>query len=199
MKTALPHKALCSILLVVMGGFVSSASFAQICTREYAPLCGHVAGEPAPRTFPNRCMLDAASARFVSEGECSAMTTPQPMPRPGSDVDVHGCKGSAGYQWSEELNQCVRPWMSSAITLEVAAKRRLCTGVVEMQCLMVREWVGKREPGQAAPKWEPLFGDITGFQHTPGKRLTLRVRKDKIENPPADAPSTTYTLLKVLR
>ena len=144
-------------------------------------------------------MLDAAKATFVSEGECKAvsMSTPKPapMPMPGSDVDAHGCKASAGFQWNEELNQCVRPWMSSAVTLEVAPKRRRCTGVVEMKCLMVRE----RVPGQAAPRWEPLFGSIAGFQHVPGQHHTLRVRKDKLENPPADAPNTTYTLLKVLR
>ena len=123
----------------------------------------------------------------------------QPAPMPGSDVDAHGCKGSAGYQWSEELKQCVRPWLSRAITLDVAPQRRTCTGVIEMQCLMVREWVREREPGQAAPRWEPLFGSIAGFKHVPGKHYTLRVRKDKLENPPADAPSITYTLLKVVR
>jgi hypothetical protein len=82
----------------------------------------------------------------------------------GGDVDAHGCKGSAGFVWNAELQQCVRPWMSSAVTLEVAPKRQTCTGVIEMQCLMVRE----------------------------------RVRKDKLDNPPADAPDTTYNLLKVL-
>lgn len=199
MKSVHPHKALCASLLAVMGLFASNASLAQICTREYAPVCGQVAGESAPRTFPNRCMLDAAKATFLSEGECKAMSMstpkPAPMPMPGSDVDAHGCKASAGFQWNEELNQCVRPWMSSAVTLEVAPKRRRCTGVVEMQCMMVRE----RVPGQAAPRWEPLFGSIAGFKHVPGQHYTLRVRKDKLENPPADAPDTTYTLLKVLR
>ena len=28
----------------------------------------------------------------------------------GSDQDVHGCMGSAGYQWCKKLAQCVRPW-----------------------------------------------------------------------------------------
>ena len=205
MKNRHLHKAVSASLLAFMGLFASSTSFAQICTREYAPVCGQLAGEPAPRTFPNRCMLDAAKATFVSQGECITMSTPKPatvpmpMPMPGSDVDAHGCKGSAGFQWNEELNQCVRPWLSSAVTLEVAPKRRSCTGMVEMQCLMVREWVREREPGQAAPRWEPLFGSIAGFTHVPGKHYTLRVRKDKLENAPADAPSITYTLLKVVR
>ena len=28
----------------------------------------------------------------------------------GADRDEHGCIGSAGYTWSEEYGQCVRPW-----------------------------------------------------------------------------------------
>jgi len=30
--------------------------------------------------------------------------------RPGSDRDAHGCIGSAGYQWSELRQSCVRPF-----------------------------------------------------------------------------------------
>lgn len=29
---------------------------------------------------------------------------------PGSDRDIHGCIGSAGYSWCERSNQCERPW-----------------------------------------------------------------------------------------
>lgn len=28
----------------------------------------------------------------------------------GNDQDKHGCIASAGYKWSEVLNDCVRPW-----------------------------------------------------------------------------------------
>ena len=28
----------------------------------------------------------------------------------GGDRDEHGCMGSAGYKWSPEKQQCVRPW-----------------------------------------------------------------------------------------
>lgn len=28
----------------------------------------------------------------------------------GNDRDSHGCIGSAGYTWSEVLNECIRPW-----------------------------------------------------------------------------------------
>ena len=28
----------------------------------------------------------------------------------GSDKDLHGCVGSAGYQWCERTAECVRSW-----------------------------------------------------------------------------------------
>ena len=31
----------------------------------------------------------------------------------GNDKDEHGCIGSAGYQWDEEKQDCVRPWEDS--------------------------------------------------------------------------------------
>ena len=31
-------------------------------------------------------------------------------PLVGGDRDVHGCIGSAGYQWCAKENQCKRPW-----------------------------------------------------------------------------------------
>lgn len=189
MKKHFQHKALCTGLLALMGLLASNTSWAQVCTREYAPVCGQVTGESTPRTFANSCLLNAAQAAPVAPGECTL------LPMTGSGVDAHGCKGSAGYQWNAELSECVRPWMRSVITLEVGPKRRPCTGVVEMQCLMVRE----RADGKHRQKWQALMGTIVGFDYVPGKRYKLRVRKDHIENPPADAPDTTYTLLKVLR
>lgn len=152
-----------------------------------------------PQTFPNRCTLDNAKARFISQGECphSAVppTLPQAQPMTGQDTDSHGCKASAGYSWNAELASCIRPWVSSATTLEVAAHRQQCPGKAEAKCLMVREL----QDGQKKPRWAPLDGEIAGYQHTVGKRQLLRVRKDKLENVPADAPSITYTLLKKLR
>ena len=183
-------KTLCFSLVATLICLTSNTAQAQICTREYMPVCGQVAGEPAPRTFGNRCTLAAAQAIFVSEGQCHAL----PTPLPGSDVDAHGCKASAGYIWNKELGNCVRPWMSSAITLEVAAYRRLCTGLIQTTCLLVRELT----PGQDAPQWLPLYNGIKGFNPELGVHYTVRVRKDRTEMPPADAPDTTYALLKVL-
>jgi hypothetical protein len=34
--------------------------------------------------------------------------TPPVAPMPGADADAHGCKPSAGYQWSVLKNECIR-------------------------------------------------------------------------------------------
>ena len=167
---------------------------AQACTREYAPVCGQIAGQ-LPQTFPNRCTLDNAKARLIAQGECPHTAMPPTQPMPGSDSDAKGCIASAGYTWNAELASCIRPWMTSAITLEVAAHRQKCPGQAEAKCLMVREL----QDGQKKPRWAPFDGEIAGYQHSNGKRQLLRVRKDKPESVPADAPSFTYTFLKKLR
>jgi hypothetical protein len=206
MKKQTSLRILLNSALVALGLWTATSAQAQICTREYAPVCGQIAGQ-APQTFPNRCVLDNAQARPIAQGECPEITLPQPQPvpqprpqptpepRPGNDSDAHGCKGSAGYTWNAELASCVRPWMSSAVTLEVAAHRQKCMGLIEMQCLMVREL----QEGQKKPRWTPLYGEIQGYQHQTGQRQLLRVRKDRQENVPADAPSITYKFIKKLR
>jgi hypothetical protein len=132
---------------------------------------------------------------LITAGSLMASTFSWAQPlRVGGDVDAQGCRPSAGYVWHAELAQCIRPWLTSVITLEVGPKRRTCTGLIEMECLVVREI----EPNQVKSRWEPL-SNIAGFTHVPGKRAVLRVRKDKLEQVPADAPDTTFTLLKVLQ
>lgn len=189
-------------ILAALGWLCTATSMAQVCTREFAPVCGQVTGAMTTQTYPNRCMLKAAQAQHLFDGECTHTThqgPPQAPPSipptlPGSTVDAHGCIPSAGYLWNPELARCIRPWMTSVVTLQVAAQRRSCTALVEMQCLQVREI----ESGVPPQKWQALFTEIEGFQHIPGKRYTLRVRKDRVETPPADAPDTRYTLVKVL-
>lgn len=183
------HAIRCTLAALFLT-LTGTAAIGQLCTREYLPVCGLLPDVPAPRTFPNRCVLEAAGARLIAHGVCAAAS----VPALGGDTDGHGCKASAGFQWNEELSSCVRPWLSRAVTLQVGPQRQVCSGVIETQCLQVRELV----PGQPLLKWTPLFGEIAGFTHAPGKPITLRVRKDKIESPPADASDTTYTLLKVL-
>ena len=173
------------------------AAQAQVCTREYAPVCGQVPGEPQLQIFSNRCLLKAARATEIAQGTCDM----EKLPLVGGDTDAHGCKPAAGYFWNEELKSCVRPWLSMALTLEVAAQRRPCHGLFEKQCLLVREVqdLKNKNRAQESQKWEPLFDEIAGFKKVPGKRYIIRVRKDRLENPPLDASDTNYTLLRVLK
>ena len=194
MKKSTHLRLVLSSALVALGLWSIPAAQAQACTREYAPVCGQVAGQ-MPQTFANRCTLDNAKARPIAQGECPHTATPPTQPMLGSDSDAKGCKASAGYSWHAELASCIRPWMTSAITLEVAAHRQKCPGQTDTKCLMVREL----QDGQKKPRWAPFDGEIAGYQHSTGKRQLLRVRKDKLENVPADAPSITYTFLKKLR
>lgn len=34
--------------------------------------------------------------------------------QPGSDRDIHGCIGTAGYQWCERTTKCERQWELAA-------------------------------------------------------------------------------------
>ena len=194
MKKSTHLRLVLSSALVALGLWSIPAAQAQACTREYAPVCGQIAGQ-MPQTFANRCTLDNAKARPIAQGECPHTATPPTQPMLGSDSDAKGCKASAGYSWHAELASCIRPWMTSAITLEVAAHRQKCPGQTDTKCLMVREL----QDGQKKPRWASFDGEIAGYQHSTGKRKLLRVRKDKLEKVPADAPSITYTFLKKLR
>lgn len=195
MQSFLSSTTLSKLALAVMAIVVSNTSFAQACTREYAPVCGQLAHEKNPTTLPNRCVLDSLGARHISDGECASSAQIPPPKRPGSDVDAHGCKASTGHVWNADLASCIRPWVTRIVMMEVAPHRRKCIGMIETECLMVREV----EPGKRKPKWVPFFGTIDGFTHQAGTRYLLTVRQDKLDDVPADASDISYKLIKVLR
>ena len=75
-------------------------------------------------------------------------------------------------------------------TLFVASERVPCTGVAPMQCLQVRE--------AADRPWQYFYSEIEGFTHEPGYAYELRVREEKIADPPADGSSLRWNLLKMV-
>lgn len=87
---------------------------------------------------------------------------------------------------------------ATIIFLEVAAERVSCNHPLrpETMCLQVRERVFDEQgllvgtPGA----WRPLYENIEGYQHTPGQRNVLRVKRFQRQNAPADASSTVYVL-----
>lgn len=68
-----------------------------------------------------------------------------------------------------------------------------CEGVGDMNCLLVQK-AEITEPG----KWINFYSKIEGFEYEPGYIYKLKVREVPVENPPADASSIKYELVKVL-
>lgn len=87
---------------------------------------------------------------------------------------------------------------ATLIFLEVAAERVACNHPLrpETMCLQVRERVfDKQGLMVGAPgAWRPLYENIEGYQHTPGQRNVLRVKRFQRQAAPADASSTVYVL-----
>ncbi|MBK1897053.1 DUF4377 domain-containing protein [Chryseobacterium paridis] len=73
-------------------------------------------------------------------------------------------------------------------TLIVGPQTADCTGVAPMKCLQVKE--------NASENWGNFYSNIEGFTYEPGYEYVLKVKTEKIANPPADGSSIKYTLLK---
>ncbi len=65
-----------------------------------------------------------------------------------------------------------------------------CTGVAPMKCLEVRD-------SKDAP-WRLHYTGIVGFEHVPGIEYRLRIKEDRIANPPADSSSLVWYLDAVI-
>lgn len=70
-----------------------------------------------------------------------------------------------------------------------------CYGEMEGKCLLIQEGdlIGSEE-------WELFYYEdsIVGFVHEPGYIYNIVVLRTKIENPPMDASSYRYELLRIL-
>ncbi|SDR03685.1 protein of unknown function [Chryseobacterium soldanellicola] len=63
-----------------------------------------------------------------------------------------------------------------------------CTGVAPMKCLQVKE--------NQTGNWTNFYSNIEGFTYEPGYEYVLKVKTEKVENPPADGSSIKYILVK---
>ena len=68
-----------------------------------------------------------------------------------------------------------------------------CVGVAPMTCMQVQE-SDSLEPG----KWNNFYSRIEGFTYEAGYLYKLRIRKEALENVPADASSIRYVLVQLL-
>jgi hypothetical protein len=73
-------------------------------------------------------------------------------------------------------------------TFYVASYTRTCTGMYEMQCMLVRE-----DPNG---QWLNFYDQIAGFTYEPGYEYVLVVGSREIPNPPQDSSSREYWLVR---
>ena len=64
-----------------------------------------------------------------------------------------------------------------------------CTGMGPMKCLLIRKYVNEN--------WLMHYGEISGLRYREGFEYHLVVKKIQHRNPPADAPSFHYELVRV--
>lgn len=74
--------------------------------------------------------------------------------------------------------------------LYVNSQTKECSGVGPMTCLQVRTTEDQ--------DWQLFYQKIEGFDYEPGYQYQLQVKKETVENPPADSSSIKYTLVKII-
>ncbi|STQ91235.1 META and DUF4377 domain-containing protein [Iodobacter fluviatilis] len=75
--------------------------------------------------------------------------------------------------------------------LYIAPETKPCSaGVAQMNCLQTRE--------APSDEWSLFYNHIEGFDFVAGKNYKIKVRREKVANPPADASAFKYVLLEVL-
>lgn len=65
-----------------------------------------------------------------------------------------------------------------------------CVGVAPQKCLLVKE--------DPAGEYQFFYDSIEGFEYETGYTYQLRVKKEPVANPPADASSIKWTLIEVV-
>lgn len=87
------------------------------------------------------------------------------------------------------LSQCKpMPNSDNEKTFIIGPETADCTGVAPMKCLQVKE--------KESDSWGNFYSNIEGFTYEPGFEYVLKVKTEKIQNPPMDASSIKYTLVK---
>lgn len=88
---------------------------------------------------------------------------------------------------------CANPFAlkEEILTLDIAAARVGCQGLVPQECYRVRQ--------QPDTDWTLFYDYIEGFDYQTGFEYTIKVVRRPVPNPPADGSSSTYHLLSILR
>ena len=88
------------------------------------------------------------------------------------------------------LSACVLVSKEDLRVLYVAPETVECVGVGPQRCLLVRE--------SPEAEWGYFYDSILGFEHQEGTAYTLEVAVETVVNPPADASSLRYRLVRIL-
>ncbi|QXP66164.1 DUF4377 domain-containing protein [Polaribacter sp. AHE13PA] len=75
-------------------------------------------------------------------------------------------------------------------TIMIASAKVNCVGVAPQKCLLTKE--------EGAEDWGYFYSSITGFNYEEGFEYEVLISEKNIENPPQDASSKEYTLIKVI-
>lgn len=78
--------------------------------------------------------------------------------------------------------------LEDIMTLYIASHKEDCVGVGPQKCLLVKQ--------AEEAEWELMYQGIEGFDYQEGFDYKVEVRREEVPNPPADASSFRYILVK---
>lgn len=84
----------------------------------------------------------------------------------------------------------LEPDRTNQVTLLVGPTTVDCVGAGPQQCLLVKE--------HEAQEWTYFYGNIAGFAHQSGYTYKLLVEWHHVPDPPLDASSRAYRLVRIL-
>jgi hypothetical protein len=94
--------------------------------------------------------------------------------------------------WAITLTSCNITKRNNEKKLHIGATTKTCiAGEMETRCMQVKWSKDQKE-------WENFYGNIDGFAYQEGKEYELIVKEEKINNPPADATTKRYKLIKIV-
>ena len=85
----------------------------------------------------------------------------------------------------------VLAFFSCTSTLYLAPKQVDCTGASEQKCYLIRK--------STEGNWIMHYQAIVGLDYEPGFSYKIKVKKEKIRNPPMDGSSFSYHLVEILQ
>jgi len=98
------------------------------------PLCNEITGtwwfdlDITKEGCSPACVVDVNTKAVEINWRCTGLLPDEPLV--GGDKDEHGCIGSAGYEWCEVKQKCIRPWeeqCDSGVTTTNAAQECMKT------------------------------------------------------------------------